>query len=51
MNLSSSGYWVNIIPKDAKLADLKYTYDSNNKLKITDRESFELDINEFGALR
>ena len=51
MNLSSSGYWVNIIPKDVILTDLKYTYDSNNKLTLTDGKSFELDINEFGALR
>jgi len=51
MDLSSSGYWVNIIPKDVKLADLKYVYDSNNKLILTDGKSFELDINEFGALR
>jgi hypothetical protein len=51
MDLSSSGYWVNIIPKDVKLADLKYVYDSNNKLTLTDGKSFELDINEFGPLR
>ena len=51
MDLSSSGYWVNIIPKDVKLADLNYTYDSNNKLSLTDGKSFELNINEFGALR
>ena len=51
MDLSSSGYWVNILPKDVMLADLKYVYDSNNKLSLTDGKSFELDINEFGALR
>ena len=51
MDLSNSGYWVNIIPKDVKLADLKYIHDSNNKLALTDGKSFELDINEFGALR
>ena len=51
MDLSSSGYWVNIIPKDVKLEDLKYTYDIKDKLKLTDGKSFEIDINEFGALR
>jgi len=51
MDLSSSGYWVNILPKDVKLADLKYVYDSNTKLILTDGKSFEMDINEFGALR
>ena len=51
MDLSSSGYWVNIIPKDVSLADLRYNYDSNNKLKLTDGKSFEIDINEFGAFR
>ena len=51
MDLSSSGYWVNIIPKDVKLTDLKYIFDSNHKLTLTDGKSFELDINEFGAFR
>lgn len=51
IDLSSSGYWVNILPEDIKLKDLKYTYDSNNKLILTDGNSFQLDINEFGALR
>ena len=51
MDLSSSGYWVNIIPQDVKLTDLTYIYDSNNKLTLTDGKSFQLDINEFGALR
>lgn len=51
MDLSSSGYWVTIIPKNVNLVDLKYVYDSNNKLTLTDGKSFELDINEFGALR
>ena len=51
MDLSSSGYWVNIIPKDVKLEDLKYAYDIKDKLKLTDGKSFEIDINEFGAFR
>ena len=51
MDLSSSGYWVTIIPKDIILTDLKYIYDSSNKLTLTDGKSFEIDINEFGALR
>jgi len=51
MDLSSSGYWVNIIPKDVQLADLKYHYNNNNNLTITDGKLFELDINEFGPLR
>jgi hypothetical protein len=51
MDLSSDGYWVNIVPKDVQLADLNYIYDSNKKLILTDGKSFELDINEFGAFR
>ena len=51
MDLSSSGYWVNLIPKGVELSDLHYTYDSENKLILTDGKSFDLDINEFGALR
>ena len=51
MDLSSSGYWVNVIPKEVKLADLKYIYDSDNNLTLTDGKSFEIDINEFGAFR
>ena len=51
MDLSSSGYWVNLIPKEVELSDLHYTYDSENKLILTDGKSFDLDINEFGALR
>ena len=50
MDLSSSGYWVNIIPKEVK-PDLEYVYDRNNKLTLTDGKSFVLDINEFGSLR
>ena len=51
MDLSSSDYWVNMIPKEVKREDLKYKYDSSNKLILTDDKSFELDINEFGAIR
>ena len=51
MDLSSSGYWVNLIPKDVQLTDLNYIYDSSNRLTLTDGKSFELDINEFGAFR
>jgi len=51
MDLSSSSYWVNIIPKDVRLEDLNYKYDSGSRLTLTDGKSFELDINEFGALR
>ncbi|MGB5488974.1 MAG: hypothetical protein WBN06_16400 [Lysobacterales bacterium] len=51
MDLSSSGYWVNIIPKEVQLADLKYHYNNINNLTITDGKLFELDINEFGPLR
>ena len=51
IDLSSYGYWVNIIPKEVNLEDLQYTYNSDRKLVLTDDKSFELDINEFGAIR
>lgn len=51
IDLASSGYWINILPKDINLTELDYIYDSNKKLTLTDGNSFQLDINEFGALR
>lgn len=51
MDLSSNGYWVNILPKEIDLAELKYAFNKNNKLTITDGKSYEMDINEFGSLR
>ncbi|MBT8340031.1 MAG: hypothetical protein KJP07_08460 [Desulfatitalea sp.] len=51
MDLSSCGYWVNIIPRNIDINELKYVYSSNNQLILTDENAFKLDINEFGALR
>lgn len=51
LDLSSSGYWVNIMPKDVNISDLIYTYDNNKNLILTDEKSFKLDINEFGVHR
>jgi hypothetical protein len=51
LDLSSSGYWVNLIPKDVNISDLIYAYDNNKNLILTDEKSFKLDINEFGVHR
>lgn len=51
LDLSSSGYWVNIIPRDVNIGDLIYPNDSNKNLILTDQKSFKLDINEFGVHR
>ena len=51
LDLSSSGYWVNIIPKDVNMVDLIYTYDAQKNLILTDGKTFKLDINEFGVHR
>jgi hypothetical protein len=51
MDLSSSGYWVNVLPKSVDLSALKYSYDKFSKLTLTDGNSFTMDINEFGTGR
>lgn len=51
MDLSSSAYWVNIIPKNVKIGDMKYTHDSDRGLTISDGDAYSLDISEFGVLR
>ena len=51
MDLSDNGYWVNILPRDVNISELKYIYDNEKKLTLSDGKSFALDINEFGAIR
>ena len=51
LDLSSSGYWVNILSKEVNLDDLIYINDSNKNLILTDQKTFKLDINEFGVHR
>ena len=51
MDLAESGYIVNFIPEFVDIGDLKYQYDNEKKLVMTDGKSYELDINEFGINR
>jgi hypothetical protein len=51
MDLAESGYIVNGIPGDVDISELKYKYDSERKLLMTDDKSYSLDIIEFGIGR
>lgn len=48
IDLSESGYIVNIISRDVVLADIEYRYMKDVGLLATDNKDFRLDINEFG---
>ena len=51
IDLSDSGYIVNIITKDTVLEKVIYTFTSDRRLVVTDENIFSLDINEFGPMR
>ncbi len=51
IDLSESGYIVNVIEKSVIISELQYIIDNNKNLILTDKKSFSLDINEFGANR
>lgn len=49
IDLSESGYVVNIIDKEVNLDDVSYKYARGDGLVATDNKSFSLSINEFGS--
>ena len=49
MDLSESGYIVNIIDKKVVLDNIVYKYEQGVGLVATDGKGFSLNINEFGA--
>jgi hypothetical protein len=48
--LSDAGNIINIIPENVNLEDLVYLMAERNRLVVTDRKSFSLDINEFSGI-
>jgi len=49
MNLSESGYIVNVIDNKVALEDIVYKYEQGVGLVAVDGKGFSLNINEFGA--
>jgi hypothetical protein len=49
INLSESGYIVNVIDSNVVLENIIYKYERNVGLIATDDSGFSLNINEFGA--
>jgi hypothetical protein len=48
--LSDAGNIINVIPQEVNLEDLVYRPSEQNRLVVTDRKSFSLDINEFSGI-
>ena len=48
IDLSESGYIVNLLDKEVSLEDIKYRYEQGVGLVATDGKGFSLNINEFG---
>lgn len=48
--LADAGNIINIIPEGVNLEDLVYRASEQNRLVVTDRKSFNLDINEFSGI-
>ena len=51
LDLSESGYIVNVLPEAVHLQDLRYEVVDRDHTALIDGKGFELDINEFGANR
>ena len=51
VDLSESGYIVNMIDKNVNINELQYIIDNNKHLILTDKKDFSLNINEFGSNR
>ncbi len=49
--LAVSGFIINVLPNDTKVADVSYVVSDEGRLTVTDGGSFSLDINEFGRRR
>ena len=48
--LGDAGNIVNVIPENVNLEELVYRPSDQNRLVVTDRKSFSLDINEFSGI-
>ena len=48
--LSDAGNIINVIPQNVDLEELVYRPSEQNRLVVTDRKSFSLDINEFSGI-
>jgi hypothetical protein len=48
--LADAGNIINFIPEDVNLEELVYRPSEENRLVVTDRRSFHLDINEFSGI-
>jgi hypothetical protein len=51
LDVSESGYVVNILPRSVSLSDLRYETVDREFLAVVDGKGFALDVNEFGAKR
>jgi hypothetical protein len=50
ISLSDAGNIINVIPEGVNLEELVYRPSDQNRLVVTDRKSFSLDINEFSGI-
>jgi len=48
--LGDTGNIINVIPESVNLEELVYRPSEQNRLVVTDRKSFSLDINEFSGI-
>lgn len=51
LDLSESGYIVNLLPGSVNLDDLRYETVNREYLAVVDGKGFTLDVNEFGVKR
>lgn len=50
-DLSDSGFICNVLPPEVDVRDLVYEITADNKLVLTDRKEYQMDINEFSEMR
>ncbi len=51
LDLSQSGYIVNVLPTSVVINDLRYETVNREYLAVVDGKGFSLDVNEFGSKR
>ncbi|HUV67871.1 MAG TPA: hypothetical protein VMW24_28535 [Sedimentisphaerales bacterium] len=51
VSLTDARNIINVIPRQTRIENTKYMLSTDNRLVVTDGESFTLDINEFGVSR
>jgi hypothetical protein len=49
VDLAESGYIVNVLDRSVELGSVRYKYEQNVGLVVTDEKSLKLNINEFGS--